>query len=993
MNLIKKLFLFFIIFILSNCCAHAEKSVISEQYYLSKIQDKKIGYISVLQTKDDNKITTNKHIEQYFNRFGNELKTVKDYKYEEDLNGKPISAEVAVVSAGEDIKTTVTFSPDKMIITRTSNGITTQREVALTNNVIFPYAVQTLILNNLNKNQFSYYTLDPNNDFRLLNVTYDQVKNDSGITYNNETLSHFKVSIDLLPNLSNDEWYNSKGKLVKKYSQLFNIQETLVPKKQIEVCENNNISLKNLISVDTYIKSPNDVQQITYKITAGGEMSDKLFITDDRQRVIQSFNNITFLKVTAEKTTKDKYKYPFISKGLSKYLSSDPYIKTSSAKIKDTVKELTSKSNDSYLISKNMEKWVGDYLTKNELSNNFNDTDTILKNKSGNSLEYSILLASLLRAANIPAKIATGLVYIQSPETAFSSHFWVKAYIGKWINLDSYYPTEPFSPLHITMKENDLGNIENKNILMNQLLKTVSCYKISILNYDTVEKPVANIKLSENADSIEHIESVNFYNKPQDKTIGTIKLNNYTRDEFVRIGFYNFSQGNIEQATTNFQKADEIVSINDDFSNVQLAKKLATLGLFELAEKNMETVSDTELWGKQVSNVKLNYFPQIVPVGNNQIAYAKAISAINYQNNPDLAINIVLKMPENVLEGSDYGNYVLAKAYSAKKDYAKAEKFINIASLINNRNLNYKKEKVDILLAQKRFKEAIRLIEEIQNLKTIDEPEYNILESKKYSALSELQVKKELKDYYLAKSYYIDGEYSKASELLKQWISKNSTNNDIYTLNGLLYMAQNDNHQAKEMFDKALKLDKSDYNAYIGLGDIEFKALNYDKALLCYKNAAKHESDGEISTYKQGLTCEMTGNIQKALEYYQKANLNENNYLCFYRMGKIQAETDEVEKAVKNLKKSASINPLYSPTWIELSKLAIQKNNSFSAIEYLLPVKYINHEDANYYYVSGLISIMNDNKKNAIKQFKKALIMNPDLHEAQSELAKLELDN
>ncbi|MFA6990298.1 MAG: hypothetical protein WC197_09535, partial [Candidatus Gastranaerophilaceae bacterium] len=111
MNLIKKLFLFFILFVLSNSYAFAEKNTFSEQYYLSKIQNKKIGYACITQTKENNKITTTKHIEQSFNRFGNELKTIKDYKYVEDIDGKPISAETTITSQGEDLKTTTaTFS-------------------------------------------------------------------------------------------------------------------------------------------------------------------------------------------------------------------------------------------------------------------------------------------------------------------------------------------------------------------------------------------------------------------------------------------------------------------------------------------------------------------------------------------------------------------------------------------------------------------------------------------------------------------------------------------------------------------------------------------------------------------------------------------------------------------------------------------------------------------------------------------------------------------
>jgi tetratricopeptide (TPR) repeat protein len=990
-------------------CAFAEPSVLSEHCYVSKIQDKKVGFACITQTKENNEITTIKHIEQNFNRFGSELKKIKDYKYVETIDGSPVMAEATISSPGENIRTTATFSSDKITVNKNVSGSITRQEIALSNSVLFPYAIQMQVLNNFSKNQFSYYTIDPNTDFRLIKVIYKKDRDSSASTYNNDVLSPFKVSIDLMPNLSNNEWYNSKGILIKKYFSLFNIQETLVAKKQIDICENNdNIFLKNLIPVDTYIKNQNDIQQITFKIDTGADNSSDLFVSDDRQRIIQSFNDLVFLKILAEKSSKDKFKYPVNSKGMGKYLVSGPYIKIHSPQIHDAAKELTSKNNDSYLIAKDMEKWVGGYLSQNDISTNISDTDTILRHKNGNSLEYSVLLASLLRSANIPSKIVVGLVYTQTPESSFSYHVWVKAYIGKWINLDAYYPSDSFSPLHIALKETDLAKVEDKDILIGKLVKIISCYKISILNYNTNEKPVNNIKLTESNTSNENINTVNLASNEQnrsqisqinlenkntssDQGVKDVKLSNYNHDELVRIGFYNFAEGNIDQAVENFQKANDITPISNNFTDIQLAKRLTSLGLFELAQKNLSTIYDTALWGQQVNNIKSTYFPQIMPVGDNQNAYAKALSAINYQNKPDIAIAIILKNPDISLSVSDYANYILAKAYLSKSELNKAERCINRALSVNNRNIIYKEEKVNILLAQKRYKEGLSLISEIQSTKNIDQSIFSNLESQKYIALSELQTKKQFKDYYLAKSYYIDGEYEKSANILSSLLGKNVKNNSIHSLSGLVYLAQSETKLARTQFEKALALNKSDYEAYMGLGDIELNASNYIKALEYYKSADKYSETKEISSYKVGLANAMLGNVQKALEFYQKSNIGGNNYLAYYGIGQIYAETDKTQDAVKNLKKAVSINPLYYPVWIELSKLALKQNNAFLAVEYLVPVKYINPESADYYYVSGLISLSDDNKTIAKKQFQKALTINPNYNEAQSELSKLEL--
>lgn len=54
-----------------------------------------------------------------------------------------------------------------------------------------------------------------------------------------------------------------------------------------------------------------------------------------------------------------------------------------------------------------------------------------LKKKSGICIEFAYLMAALLRASGIPAKVMSG-------ETLFGLHAWNQAYVsGRWINIDS----------------------------------------------------------------------------------------------------------------------------------------------------------------------------------------------------------------------------------------------------------------------------------------------------------------------------------------------------------------------------------------------------------------------------------------------------------------------------------------------------------------------------------------------------------------------------
>ena len=58
------------------------------------------------------------------------------------------------------------------------------------------------------------------------------------------------------------------------------------------------------------------------------------------------------------------------------------------------------------------------------------------RNLEGDCTEHAVLLAAMLRAAEIPSRVAVGLVYVDSL-SAFGGHMWTEAYLdGHWIPLD-----------------------------------------------------------------------------------------------------------------------------------------------------------------------------------------------------------------------------------------------------------------------------------------------------------------------------------------------------------------------------------------------------------------------------------------------------------------------------------------------------------------------------------------------------------------------------
>jgi hypothetical protein len=79
----------------------------------------------------------------------------------------------------------------------------------------------------------------------------------------------------------------------------------------------------------------------------------------------------------------------------------------------------------------------------------------VLKTKEGVCRDYAILTCTILRAARVPARLASGIVYQNG---VFYYHAWVEGWNGgKWIGVDSTRPSRQITATHVKLAE---GNVD-----------------------------------------------------------------------------------------------------------------------------------------------------------------------------------------------------------------------------------------------------------------------------------------------------------------------------------------------------------------------------------------------------------------------------------------------------------------------------------------------------------------------------------------------------
>ena len=97
--------------------------------------------------------------------------------------------------------------------------------------------------------------------------------------------------------------------------------------------------------------------------------------------------------------------------------------------------------------------WTADWL-KDTVSDSGSALAS-LKSRTGNCQSHARLYTALARAAGIPTRFVSGLVYLEGK--GFLYHSWAESFInGHWVSIDPTYNQLPSDPTHLKLLEGHL---------------------------------------------------------------------------------------------------------------------------------------------------------------------------------------------------------------------------------------------------------------------------------------------------------------------------------------------------------------------------------------------------------------------------------------------------------------------------------------------------------------------------------------------------------
>lgn len=260
-------------------------------------------------------------------------------------------------------------------------------------------------------------------------------------------------------------WIDHEGEVLREEGIMGITLERVTMKRALSgLTEDIGVDLTETASIDPgmILEDPSGLKKMIVKLDGPYK---KLSLHGGRQSLSENI-----LTVERERLPKRIHPYDISNdSALEGALESSILIQSDHPFIKEKATEIISSGDATEMKARKLVDWVYNNIDKRPVLSIPNALET-LRNRQGDCNEHAMLLAALARAAGIPAKIETGLVY---QRRRFYYHAWNVLYLGSWVTADSVFGQFPADVTHIRLAEGVEGQVD--------LVEVIGRLKISIL--------------------------------------------------------------------------------------------------------------------------------------------------------------------------------------------------------------------------------------------------------------------------------------------------------------------------------------------------------------------------------------------------------------------------------------------------------------------------------------------------------------------------------
>lgn len=461
-----------------------------ERWYVVTLEGERSGWMKeTVETAPDGDIRTTTEMTFKLARMGQEIELSVLLGFLETAEGEPVSA-LSKQEMGVAGSTTIRYrfrDDDVEVRTRTAfGGESTTIAPVPDGQWLTPAETARYVEARLEAGAdvIEHAAIDWSNGLQTHLVRYEVEADDTTVEAMGKTVPAIRwtTTTSLMPGLTSESWVDNAGRPIRTDLLLGGMTFTiLAADKELALSpfDGPELMAATLVAPDKPIERPRDVSRAVFRLTANnGSLPE--FPSAGAQR----FDRIGDGRATVTIDLADPLPAPAADLNDARYREPSRMIESDDpAIIALTERALAGLNNaDDLERARAIERFVVGYIEDKTLGVGFASAAEVCATREGDCSEHAVLLAAMLRAAGIPSRTVSGLVYVDQfvgSRQVFGFHMWTQALIEtdgrhRWVDLDA--AVYPMDATHVAVSTSSLadGDVTNSMVAVAAVMGNLS---------------------------------------------------------------------------------------------------------------------------------------------------------------------------------------------------------------------------------------------------------------------------------------------------------------------------------------------------------------------------------------------------------------------------------------------------------------------------------------------------------------------------------------
>ena len=375
------------------------------------------------------------------NREGSKVEMKSVSRYEEAADGHLLRVQTDMTSSSQMTHLDASIESNSLRILTTTGGKTYERSVPITGTLIGPEAARQLTLARLKSpgDTLKYETYYPEMG-SVVTLTNTLVGREQ-LTIASKQWSSLKLeqTLSAMPGKVT-LWLDGTGRMLWQVVPTpFGDAETVRSSQdKVEMTPGGAALPAEAFSrtvVPANIRLPKErmIEEIKLRITHRKPEFGWPDFNAENQKVLEKTANYVVLEVRRTTGSQEEHRPVRSTPDSAPYLAANPWLQSDDANVQRIAKEIVGTDDNLLRSAHALEKWTNENM-RGDMGVALAPASEVVRDRRGTCIAYSMLLGSLVRAAEIPSRIRMGFVYVNG---AWGGHAWVDVLDGPdWVSLD-----------------------------------------------------------------------------------------------------------------------------------------------------------------------------------------------------------------------------------------------------------------------------------------------------------------------------------------------------------------------------------------------------------------------------------------------------------------------------------------------------------------------------------------------------------------------------